>query len=44
MSCRYYVQCASGKWSEVNYSFYISYRGNKIKSPLNILDRLNRDK
>lgn len=41
MKFRYYVQVANGKWSEVNYSFYMSYKGNKTKSPCNILKKLN---
>lgn len=38
---RYYVQLASGRWSEVNYDFYNSYKGNKKRSPFNILNDLN---
>lgn len=41
MKFRYYVQLASGRWSEVNYSFYEAYKGNKKRSPFNILDKLN---
>lgn len=43
MKFKYYVQCANGRWSEVNYIFYMFYDGNKIKSPLNILKRLNKE-
>lgn len=43
MKFRYYVQVANGRWSEVNYKFYVCYKGNKTKSPRNILDRLNRE-
>lgn len=43
MKFRYYVQCANGRWSEVNYSFYMSYDGKKIKSPCNILKQLNKE-
>ena len=41
MNFRYYVKLASGRWSEVNYSFYKSYKGDKKRSPFAILDKLN---
>ena len=41
MKFRYYVKLASRRWSEVDYSFYESYKGDKKKSAFAILDKLN---
>ena len=36
MKQRYFVRLASGKWSEVNYKFYVEYDGEKKKSIFDI--------
>lgn len=43
MNYRYYVQLASGRWSKVSFEYYFQYKGNKIASPFNILDKLNKE-
>ena len=41
MKTRYYVQCSSKRWCEVNYTYYLTHKGKKLKSPFNILNKLN---
>ena len=43
MNFRYYIKEVYGRWREVPYSVYRTFKGEKTKSPCNILKELNKN-